>query len=534
MELNVDVESMTDKKTAIIIGAGPAGLTAAYELLEKSDIIPIIYEQTDEIGGISRTVNHNGNRLDMGGHRFFSKSDVIMEWWFKILPYQGAYAKDDLVLGRTFELSSIENAPDPEQDDDVMLQRGRLSRIFFLRKFFAYPISLSIGTLKNLGLLRISKIGFTYLYSKFFPKKNEKSLQDFFVNRFGSELYRTFFRDYTEKVWGIHCKEIPSEWGAQRIKGLSITTAIKHALATFFTRQKTDMDQKNVETSLIERFLYPKFGPGQLWEKVAERIIEKGGQIHFNSKCVSIHQKGDQVVDVEIAKSEEKNIISGDFFISTMPVKELIAAMPDDTPLEVKNVAQGLVYRDFLTVGLLVDSLAIQNQTSIKTINNIVPDNWIYIQEADVKLGRLQIFNNWSPYMVQDLNKSWVGLEYFCNEGDALWDMPENEFIQFAIDELIKIKILSPETRILDSVRIEVPKAYPAYFGSYDQFDVIKDYVNTIQNLYLVGRNGMHRYNNMDHSMLAAIKAVENITTGKNDKTSLWDINIESEYHEEK
>ena len=521
-------------QTAIIIGAGPAGLTAAYELLERTDIKPVVYEATGDIGGISRTINYKGNRMDIGGHRFFSKSERVMQWWKNILGVQGKPARDDILLGRDTSFLSGNGSADPEKTDEVMLIRNRLSRILFERCFYDYPVSLSIDTFRNLGLGQIVKIALSYGKARLLPIKNEESLEDFFVNRFGKELYLTFFKDYTEKVWGIGCDKIRPEWGAQRIKGLSITGAIAHAARKILGRDES-VAQKGTETTLIERFFYPKFGPGQMWEAVAAIICEKGGEVHLRHKVTGLELQGNTIAQAEIKDQNTGSTITktGQYFFSTMPVKDLIESFDSDVPAEVKQVADGLVYRDFITVGLLLKKLKIQNRTKLKTINNIIPDNWIYIQEPDVKLGRLQIFNNWSPYMVKDPDTVWMGLEYFCNENDELWNKPDTEFAEFGADELAQIGIIE-KADVLDSVVVRVPKTYPAYFGSYDQFDVIRAFVDTIENLFLVGRNGMHRYNNQDHSMLAAMTAVDNIVEDVRSKDNIWAVNTEDEYHEEK
>lgn len=491
------------KKKAIIIGAGPAGLTAALELLEKTDIIPIVFEATSDIGGISKTVNYKGNRIDIGGHRFFSKSDKIMNWWLNILP--------------------LENPPqlNPQDKDDIMLVRSRLSRILFLRKFFDYPISLSWNTISNLGFIRMCKIGLSYIKSSIFQRR-EKSLEDFFINRFGKELYSTFFKDYTQKVWGVPCSEIKPEWGAQRVKGLSVAKTITNAILKPLT--KHDLSQKNQETSLIEQFMYPKLGPGYMWEKVAQIVQSKGGEIYLNQKIVEINSDENQIasVTVENTQTGESKKHSADYFISSMPVRELILGNKN-APEDIREVAEGLKYRDFMTVGLLLDKLEI----------GAIHDNWIYVQESDVKLGRIQVFNNWSPYLVKNQKNTWLGLEYFCNEGDNLWNMRDADFSNFAIDELVKIGVIDKEN-VLDSVVIRMPKAYPAYFGSYENFDKIRDFVDKFENLFLIGRNGMHRYNNMDHSMLSAMQAVENISNGTKTKQNIWEVNAEEDYHESK
>lgn len=526
-------------KKAIIIGAGPAGLTAAYELLQKTDIKPIIIEQSNDIGGISKTVVHNGNRIDIGGHRFFSKSDVVMKWWQNILPIQGSDAKDELLKNITYRKKKTSvilspNGPDPEKTDQVMLIRNRLSRIFFLRNFFDYPISLNKKTISNLGFVRIIKITWTYLYIQLFPIKKIDSLEDFLISRFGKELYNTFFKDYTEKVWGVPCSEIGADWGAQRIKGLSITRAVLHAIKSIIKREKS-LEQKDTDTSLIEQFMYPKLGPGQMWETVANLVLENGGEIIKNSEVTQISMNDNNVTSISYLNKNDNKLekIEGDFFFSTMPVKDLINAMGTIVDNEVNKISNGLQYRDFITVGLLLNKLKIKNETKINSLNNIVPDCWIYIQEREVKVGRLQIFNNWSPYMIQDINKVWIGLEYFCNEGDELWEMEDNDFIQFAIQELHSIDIID-KNEVIDSTIIRVPKTYPAYFGTYDKFNVIREFTDKIENLFLIGRNGMHKYNNQDHSMLTAITAVNNIIAGKKSKENIWDINTEEEYHEEK
>lgn len=522
-------------KTALIIGAGPAGLTAAYELLEKTDIKPIIFEMSSDIGGISKTVNYKGNRIDIGGHRFFSKSGRVMDWWQRVMPLQDKPAFDDIELGRKLPLAEPGTGADPEQTDRVMLIRSRLSRIFFLRSFFDYPISLKMSTFRNLGIVRIARIGWTYLLITLKPIKEEKSLEDFLINRFGRELYATFFRDYTEKVWGVSCREIPADWGAQRIKGLSVTKTVMHAVRQIFAKD-TSIDQKNAETSLIGQFLYPKFGPGHLWEEVARKVQEKGGELHLNHEAIGLDLKDGRIESLTVRDrgSGSERTIGGDYFFSTMAIKDLIRAMPSEqVPENVRQVAEGLVYRDFITVGLLLKKLRLKNDTPIRTLNNIVPDNWIYIQESDVKIGRLQIFNNWSPYMVKDRTNVWIGLEYFCQEGDSLWSQTDAEFIEFAKDELEKIDIID-KTDVLDATIIKVPKTYPAYFGTYERFPELRQFTDGLENLFMIGRNGMHRYNNADHSMLTAMTAVENIIAGVTEKNNIWDVNTEQEYHESK
>src|SRR3989338_7624627 len=430
----------SNKKTAIIIGAGPAGLTAAYELLKNTDIKPIIFEMTGDIGGISKTVNYKGNRIDIGGHRFFSKSDQVMKWWQNILPIEKS--------------AENINGPSVQKTDQVMLVRKRLSRIFFLKKFFNYPISLNFNTLSNLGWVRVAKIGFSYFKARLLPIKPEKSLEDFFINRFGRELYLTFFKDYTQKVWGQPCERIKPEWGAQRVKGLSISKAIFHFLNNIFLKSSS-VNQKKTETSLIEQFLYPKFGPGQLWQTVAKIIEQKGGELHLKHRVVGFKNQGNRITAVEVLDETtgQRVTYAADYFFSSMPVKDLIEFLGDSVPPAVIEVARGLVYRDFITVGLLLKQLKIKNGAS----DNLIADNWIYIQEREVKLGRLQIFNNWSPYLVKDQNTVWIGLEYFCNEGDELWSKGDSEFIDFAINELAQIGIID-KADVSDSTIIRMPK----------------------------------------------------------------------------
>lgn len=530
---------MQYNKIAVIIGAGPAGLTAAYELNEKAkNIKPIIFEASDYFGGISRTVNYKGNRMDIGGHRFFSKSDRVMMWWEKILPRQspisGSQTENILHWNKIEEVADSAFGSGLTLTNKVMLVRQRLSRIFFLRKFFDYPVTLNFNTIYNLGLVRIVVIGCSYIKTKLHPIKNENSLEDFFINRFGKELYQTFFKDYTEKVWGVSCSEIDPEWGVQRIKGLSISKTLVHFIREMFSR-KSSIAQKNIETSLIQQFLYPKFGPGQMWEEVAKIVHEEGSEIHLNYEVLSLVLSENKILEAKV-----KNLLTGeiktqlgDYFFSTMPVKQLIENLQPAPPADVLKAAGGLMYRDFITVGMLLKKLKIQNETKLKTTNNIIPDNWIYIQDPDVKIGRLQIFNNWSSYLIKDPNTIWIGLEYFCNEGDELWIKSDSDFIQFATSELSKIGIIEKQD-VLDSTIVRVKKAYPAYFGSYDDFSIIKKFTDKIENLFLIGRNGMHKYNNQDHSMLTAMIAVENIINGTKTKDNLWNINTEQDYHESK
>lgn len=519
-----------DKK-AIIAGAGPAGLTAAYELLEKTGIQTTVLEETKQIGGISQTVNYKGNRMDIGGHRFFSKNDDVMAWWSHIMPLQGKPALDDVLLDKTGK-EYTPGGPNPAEENRVMLIRERVSRIFYLRKFFDYPISLKWQTFANMGLARTFKAGFGFLRASL-CKRPETSLENFYINRFGKPLYKMFFEDYTQKVWGIHPSELGADWGSQRVKGLSVAAILKDVLSKPF--RKKNLDQKKVETSLIEQFIYPKFGPGQLWETVAEEVKAKGGEVLMQNKVCGVCVENNRVVAVEVEENGQIKRMDCDYFISSMPLRDLVAAIKGvDIPEEVRKIAAELPYRDFITVGVLVKKLKIENQTKIKTYHKRIPDTWIYVQERDVKVGRLQIFNNWSPYMVADYeNTMFVGMEYFCTEGDALWNMEEKDFIRMAVDELEKIHVLDKED-VLDATRIKIKKAYPSYYGSYYSLDKVKAWLDKIENLYCIGRNGQHRYNNMDHSMLTAMETVKNIANGTAGKENIWAVNTEEEYHETK
>ncbi|MDW8353368.1 MAG: NAD(P)/FAD-dependent oxidoreductase [Bryobacterales bacterium] len=519
-------------RRAVIIGAGPAGLTAAYELLKRTDIKPVVLEKSDVMGGIARTVNYKGYRMDIGGHRFFSKSDRVMQWWLEILPLQalspGTHTITYRRRQRTVEGSAA--GPDPEREDRVMLVRRRRSRIYFLRRFFEYPIRLTPDTLSKLGLVRSLRIGASYLRSVLFPIRNPRTLEEFFINRFGRELYLTFFKSYTEKVWGVPCRMISAEWGEQRIKGLSIRKTIVHFMKQAL-RKRSDLAQKDLETSLIEQFLYPKFGPGQMWEEVARRVVEMGGEILTGHEAVRLHTNGERVVAVEAANSDGTIVIPGDYFFSTMPIRDLMRALQAPHPPEIVELSEGLVYRDFIAVGLLVKDLKVKEETpdGVRRLR----DNWIYIQEPDVFVGRLQIFNNWSPYLVPDPSKVWLGLEYFCNQGDKLWSMSDEELLQLGAQELSKIGLIEAGD-VLDGTVVRMEKTYPAYFGTYSRFEELRRYLDRFENLFLIGRNGMHRYNNQDHSMLAAMVAVDNIAAGVRSKDNIWAVNTEQEYIEEK
>ena len=517
-------------KEIVIIGAGPAGLTAAFQLLsrDKEAYRVTILEESGAIGGISRTVRHNGNRMDIGGHRFFSKDKEVMDWWEARLPLQGAPSLDDRLLGRDKPLA--ENGPAPDETDRVMLVRERVSRIYYLRKFFDYPISMKAETIRNLGLWRTFKAGCSYLKAAAI-KKEENSLENFYINRFGRVLYGMFFEGYTEKLWGRHPREISADWGAQRVKGLSI----RALLLDMWRKATGKKDAAQTETSLIEQFWYPKLGPGQLWETVAAEAEAMGGQVLLHHSVKEVVCENGRVTAVVCDTPDGERRIEGDVFLSSMPLKDLVADMTGQPPpADIRRIAEGLPYRDFVTVGLLVDRLELKNGTAIPTLGNIVPDCWIYVQDTGVKLGRIQIFNNWSPYMVEDpANTAWIGLEYFCSEQDDLWTMSDEDCAAFAQKELISMGVIR-EGAVKDFHRERVKKAYPAYFDTYDEIDTLIDYLSRIDNLYCIGRNGQHRYNNMDHSMVTAMRAVDCITGELSDRAAIWQVNTEKSYHEEK
>jgi protoporphyrinogen oxidase len=517
----------TQRSRVVIIGAGPAGLTAAHELAEAGVTDITVLEASDTLGGIARSVNYKGNRIDIGGHRFFSKSEWVMQWWLRMLPLAGAAGPAALgYQGKWRDVYAAGSASESERE--VMLLRSRLSRIYFGGKFFDYPLKANLDTALKLGLGRCLRFAASYAWAQLFPRRPERTLEDFFINRFGYRLYRQFFKDYTEKVWGIPCDQMSAEWGAQRIKSLSVGKALRHALLRPFRRRAT-LGQAQ-QTSLIERFLYPKYGPGQMWEVTAERLRARGVRVELQATVVGLERTADRISAVRVRLPDREERHEADTFISTMAIRDLVLGLAPAAEPAMHEIAAGLQYRDFVIVGLLYRRMAASAAGTGPM--NLVPDNWIYVQEPGVKVGRLQIFNNWSPYLVRDPDTVWIGMEYFCTEGDDLWRLADDELVRLGEREMRELGLADPAERV-DGMVFRMPKAYPGYFGTYARFAELRRYLDGFANLFLVGRNGMHRYNNQDHSMLSARKAVDAILAGSSDKSAIWAVNIDDEYHEE-
>ena len=514
----------------VICGAGPAGLTAALELVRRTDHSVRVVEALGDVGGLARTIVHRGNRMDIGGHRFFSKSAWVMDWWRDILPLSE-------------EMNSLEFGVDPllnldladrvarETAEESWLLRPRLSRILYRKKFFSYPIRPTLDTLQKLGFWYTLAILGSYGVARMRPIRPERNLADFFTNRFGRVLYETFFRDYTEKVWGVPCEQIDPSWGAQRIKSLSIMKLLRHAALKRF-RQREGVEQRNTETSLIERFLYPKHGPGQLWQKVAKEFVARGGRLYLNAKVERVDLARGKVKSVTWTDSKgEQYALEADIVVSSMPIRDLISMLQPGVPRNIREIAEGLAYRDFITIGVLVESLEPSGMERHGVPGHLLPDNWIYVQEPDVHLGRIQFFNNWSPGLVREQGKIWMGLEYFANEGDDLWRCSDGELAELAARELESIGLVR-KGAVLDTKVVRVPKAYPAYFGTYSRFGDLRRYLDSIEGLYVIGRNGMHRYNNQDHAMLSAKRFVDGLVAGQVDREAVWETNTDQAYQE--
>lgn len=513
----------------VIIGCGPAGITAAFELSKQQNMQVRLVEKEAYIGGISATLDFDGNKVDLGPHRFFTKSERVQKLWESVLPLQGKPSIDDIELEHDLPFSKLEKAPDPEKEDNVLLNRPRITRIYYRRKFFDYPVKLSANTLIGLGLINVTFIGFSYLKTLFFKRK-ENTLEDFFINRFGKRLYETFFKDYTEKLWGVSCSNIPAEWGAQRVKGISIAQILKDILSKLFLGKQF----KTKQTSLIESFYYPKLGAGQMYEKMAYKAKQNGAALSFNSNVESINIENNHIKSIIINQNGNTEEIFADNFISSMPVQELISKINGDVPEKVKEVAKGLPYRNVRLAAFLLKKLQLKNNTKIKTYNNLIPDVWVYIQERGVKAGRMEIINNFSPYLIKNnRNQVCITIEYFCSDDDNIWQQSDEAFLKMALEELVQMNIAKAED-FISQKSFKIEKAYPAYFGSYENFDIVRKYIDSIDNLYPVGRNGMHKYNNMDHSILTALETVDCILSPNKDKTMVWKVNTEKSYHEEK
>lgn len=460
----------------VVIGGGPAGLTAAYQLAKRGHT-PLVLEQREIVGGLSRTESYKGYLFDMGGHRFFTKCREVNEMWHEVLA-------------------------------DEFLTRPRLSRIFYRSKFFAYPLK-PFNALMGLGIVNSILILFSYFRWQLFPYKKEETFEQWVTNRFGRRLFLTFFKTYTEKVWGIPCAELKAEWAAQRIKGLSLKSAV---ISMFFKPKKT------IKT-LIEQFEYPRRGPGQMWTKVKDLIEERGGEVRLQSDVVRVERNGKRINGIVVRREGREETVVGSDFISSMPINELVKRLDPPAPPDVLNAANSLKYRDFLTVCLIVDK------------PDLFPDNWIYIHDPSVQVGRIQNFKNWSPDMLPDATRTSLGLEYFCTVGDALWNTSDDQLVEQAKRELVAIGLAAPQD-ISDGCVFRVPYSYPIYDADYrDHLDKVRGFVDSFENFQTIGRSGLHRYNNQDHAMLTGMLAVRNMIDGE--RHDLWNVNSDQEYHEE-
>ena len=467
------------------MGAGPAGLTAAYELMKHDVPVTVVEKDSRQVGGLARTVEHEGYRFDIGGHRFFSKNEEVEQLWTEIL-------------------------------GDQMLNRGRLSRIYYRGRFFAYPIQ-AVNALWNLGPLEATRCLASYARARLRPIKNPRTLEEWVRNQFGWRLFSIFFKTYTEKVWGISTRELSADWAAQRIKSLDLWVVIRSAL---LPRRKA-RKRGEIVTTLIDRFRYPRLGPGQMWERVAEISAAKGQPVLLGQAVERICHAGDAVTAVVTADADgHSQTHTGTDFISSIPVRELINRLDPPAPERVRKAADSLGYRDFISIALMIDRA------------EVFPDNWIYIHDPGVKVGRIQNFKNWSPDMVPDPSKTCLGLEYFCFEGDGMWTMRDGELIELATRELGQLGICSP-AEVFEGVVVRQQKAYPVYDDEYQaNVAVVREYLaSEMPNLHLAGRNGMHKYNNQDHSMMTALLVARYIATGS--LLDPWKVNADAVYHED-
>ena len=467
---------LIDHDHVVIIGAGPAGLTAAYELVRRG-IRPLVLERADKVGGLARTEIYKGFHFDLGGHRFFTKVGEVKKMWQEVLG-------EDLLL------------------------RPRLSRIYYDRRFFFYPIR-PFNALFGLGFWQSLLIVLSYLRWQILPHRREDTFEQWVTNRFGGRLFLTFFKTYTEKVWGIPCSELRAEWAAQRIKDLSLRTTLLSIIMKPRTPIKT----------LIEQFHYPRRGPGMMWNGFKNEIERRGGVVHLNCDVSRISRTSSRIEGVAISRDGREEVIRGTDFISSMPVTEFIKRLSPPPPPEVLQAAAKLTYRDFLTVCLIVDK------------PDLFPDNWIYVHDASVKVGRIQNYKNWSPDMVPDHTKTSLGLEYFCTKGDVLWSMPDADLVELGKREVDHIG-LANYAEIEDGCVVRVPHAYPVYDSNYrEHLAVVRKFVDSLENFQTIGRNGLHRYNNQDHAMLTGMLAVRNLCLAE--QHDLWSVNTDQEYHEE-
>jgi protoporphyrinogen oxidase len=474
-----------ERKHVVIMGAGPAGLTAAYELMKRGIPITVVERDPKQVGGLARTVEHDGYRFDIGGHRFFSKNEEVEELWTEILG--------------------------PE-----MLNRGRLSRIYYRGRYFAYPIQ-AFNALWNLGPVEAVLCLASYARARLFPIRNPRTLEQWVRNQFGWRLFSIFFKTYTEKVWGISTKELSADWAAQRIKSLDLWVVIRSALLPKRKARK----RGEIVTTLIDKFRYPRLGPGQMWERVAEIAAEKAQPVQLGQSVTAVHHLGGAVTAVITSGRDGKTQMhTGTDFVSSIPIRELIARLDPPAPDGVRKAADSLAYRDFISIALMIDR------------PNVFPDNWIYIHDPEVRVGRIQNFKNWSPDMVPDSSKTCLGLEYFCFEGDGMWTMPDDLLIELAKKELGELGICSP-AEVFDGVVVRQQKAYPVYDDQYQSHvSVVRDYLAaSLPNLHLAGRNGMHKYNNQDHSMMTALLVARNIAAGS--LLDPWKVNADAVYHED-